>query len=214
MRYWQDKMGIDLGELRASYGWVFPKGDHLSVGVGGLPMIEDYGSHLKRYDSKHTSLSRARSQAVIRSHGYLLPCRRAGAPVQKGRALLVGDAAGLVEAFTGEGIYWAIKSGQIAAHAILNAETQRVDSQSPLLGYQRMLDEALMPDLLSARHWFRVYVSMPRACYSLPRRIPMFWRSVCRVMRGERRYRDIKQRLGPLGFVEGLLADPLLSARN
>jgi geranylgeranyl reductase family protein len=204
MDYWQDKLGLDLGEVRATYGWVFPKGDHLSVGVGGVPMIEDYGSHLKRYDAKHTAARTPRVKRVIRHHGYLLPCRRPGAPVQKGRALLVGDAAGLVEAFTGEGIYWAIRSGQIAARAIAKGED--------VPDYQRQLDAALMPDLLSARRWLRVYVWTPRACYSLPRRLPFFWGAICAIMRGERRFSDIRRRLGPLGFIEGMLPDPLLQS--
>src|SRR5438552_907149 len=83
------KIGIDIGELRASYGWVFPKGDHLSVGVGGLPTLTEYGSRLKRYDNKHTAARVPGINHVIRSHGYILPCRTPGAPVQKGHALLV-----------------------------------------------------------------------------------------------------------------------------
>jgi geranylgeranyl reductase family protein len=205
MAEWNDKLGLDLGELPASYGWVFPKGDHLSVGVGGLPLIEDYGSHLKRYDERHTARRSPNVVKVIRSHGYLLPCRRPGAPVQRGRAMLVGDAAGLVEAFTGEGIFWAIKSGQIAARAILK------DGGEPR--YQERLDRALMPDLLSARRWMRVYVWVPRACYTLPKRLPVFWRWVCAIMRGERRYTHISKALGPLGVVERFLPDPLASLR-
>jgi geranylgeranyl reductase family protein len=205
MDYWRDKMGLDLGELKASYGWIFPKGDHLSVGVGGLAMIEDYGSHLKRYDDKHTD-ARVPGRAVkrvIRSHGYLLPCRRPGAPIQRGRGLLVGDAAGLVEAFTGEGIFWAIRSGQIAARCIARGQMER---------YTEQLDAALMPDLVSARRWWRVYVSLPRACYSLPKRVPLFWHAVCKIVRGERRFRDIRRRLGPLGVIERLLPDPFLQS--
>ena len=201
MRYWHDKLGLDLGQLKASYGWVFPKGDHLSIGVGGIPMLADYGSLLKGYDAKHTAARVPEIKRVIRSHGYLLPCRKPGAAVQRGRVLLVGDAAGLVEAFTGEGIYWAIRSAQIAARSILK------DGAEPR--YQQRLDRMLMPDLLSARRWMRVYVMLPRACYSLPRRVPMFWRSVCAIVRGERRYTHIKKRLGPLSFIEGMLRDPL-----
>ena len=201
MEYWRDKMGIDLGTLRATYGWVFPKGDHLSVGVGGVPALDDYGSLLKSYDAKHTAARVPVVKRVLRSHGYLLPCRRPGAPVQKGRVLLVGDAAGLVEAFTGEGIFWAIKSAQIAARSILK--------DGGLPRYQQRLDRVLMPDLMSARRWMRVYVMVPRACYALPKRVPIFWRAVCAIIRGERRYAHIRRRLGPLGLVEGLLRDPL-----
>jgi geranylgeranyl reductase family protein len=201
MEHWRDKLGLDLGVLKASYGWVFPKGDHLSVGVGGIPMLDDYGSLLKSYDTRHTAARVPVVKRVLRSHGYLLPCRRPGAAVQKGRALLVGDAAGLVEVFTGEGIYWAIRSAQIAARSILK------DGGEPR--YQQRLDRLLMPDLMSARRWMQVYVKVPRACYSLPKRVPIFWRSVCAIIRGERRYSHIKKRLGPLSFVEGLLHDPL-----
>lgn len=197
MSYWQDKIGIDLGELRASYGWVFPKGDHLSIGVGGLPGRADYGSRLKQYDSKHTAARVPGIKRVIRGHGYILPCRRPGAAVQKGRALLVGDAAGLVEAFTGEGIYWAIRSGQIAAQSIVKWAGQ--------LDYQQQIDTLLMPDILSARRWWGVYIRAPRACYSLPKHLPPFWEAVCKIMRGERRFTDIRKRLGPLGFVESIL---------
>lgn len=206
MAYWQDKIGLDLGVLRATYGWVFPKGDHLSVGVGGLPTFDDYGSRLRQYDEKHTAARAPGIKRVIRSHGYLLPCRLPGAPVQKGRALLVGDAAGLVEAFTGEGIYWAIRSAQIAARSVLKV--------APALDYSRQLEVALMPDLRSARRWLKIYMLAPRACYSLPKHVPLFWEAVCAIVRGESHFVDIKRGLGPFGFIESMLPDPLLAARR
>jgi flavin-dependent dehydrogenase len=205
MDYWRDKMGLDLGELKASYGWVFPKGDHLSVGVGGLPRIEEYGKHLKVYDAKHTAARVPGMRREIRSHGYLLPCRRPGAAVQKGRVLLVGDAAGLVEAFTGEGIYWAIRSGQIAAEAIAKG--------TAVPDYQHQIDSALMPDLAAARRWLHIYIYFPRACYLLPKRVPAFWRAVCRIVRGEKHFTDIGRGLGPLGVIEKALPESLMAER-
>jgi geranylgeranyl reductase family protein len=202
MHHWADRMGLDLGEVPAGYGWVFPKGDHLSVGVGGLPIVEDYGRLLHEYDRKHT-VNRVPGRAirrVIRSHGYLLPVRRPGTPLQTGRGLLVGDAAGLVEAFTGEGIYWAIRSARIAARAILDGQHD---------DYTRRLDATLMPDLMAARRWMRVYVAAPWVCYALPAHLPQFWGAVTRIVRGERRYRDVRRMLGPFGAVEPLLADPV-----
>jgi geranylgeranyl reductase family protein len=197
MDYWHDKMGLDLGYLHATYGWVFPKGDHLSVGVGGFPRLDNYGTRLKQYDEAHTAARTPGITRVLRSHGYLLPLRRPGAPVHKGRALLVGDAAGLVEAFTGEGIFWAIRSGQIAAEALL--------SPDGAASYSRRLDAALMPDLLSARRWLQVYFRLPRLCYVLPKRLPPFWSAVRRIVRGEGHYSGISARLGPFRFIEGLL---------
>ncbi|MEP6774219.1 MAG: geranylgeranyl reductase family protein [Chloroflexota bacterium] len=207
MDRWIDRMGLDLGELKGAYGWVFPKGDHLSVGVGGVPMIGDYGSHLKRYNEKHT-INRVPGNAikrVIGSHGYKIPARQAGAPVQKGRALLVGDAAGLVEVLTGEGIFWAIRSAQIAAQSILSDHTAT---------YGQRLDAILMPDLMSSRRWLGLYALAPNVCYHIPKRMPVIWRAMCKIGRGDRRFSDIRRELGPFGFLESLLPDPLLVADN
>ncbi|HET9495867.1 MAG TPA: geranylgeranyl reductase family protein [Chloroflexia bacterium] len=202
MERWAGRMGLDLGEVPAGYGWVFPKGEHLSVGVGGLPVVEDYGKRLHEYHRKFTAnrVPGGAIRRVIRSHGYLLPIRRPGTPVHRGRGLLVGDAAGLVEAFTGEGIYWAIRSGRIAARAIVDGRHDE---------YTRRLDLALMPDLLAARRWMRVYVAAPWLCYALPAYVPQFWSAVTRIVRGERRFREVRRMLGPFGLIEPLLADPV-----
>jgi flavin-dependent dehydrogenase len=170
------------------------------VGVGGYPFREKFGTLLKEYDEAHTAARVPLVGRVIATHGYLLPLRRPGEPIQKGRAMLVGDAAGLVESFTGEGIYWAVRSGQIAAKAITDsANTGRV------LEYQRRLDRALSPDLLAARRWMHVYFWAPRLCYLLPKSVPLFWGAVCKIVRGDSYFRNIGKQLGPLGFVEEMI---------
>src|SRR5215216_5396925 len=50
---WQGKMSLDLGTLRASYGWVFPKEDHFNVGVGGFGHRADFARELRGYDTEH-----------------------------------------------------------------------------------------------------------------------------------------------------------------
>ena len=195
--YWRDKMGLDLGFLPASYGWVFPKEDHLNVGVGGIASGEGYGQRLKGYDAAHTLGRVPRYERVRKSFGYVLPLRKEGAPIHKGQALLIGDAAGLVEAFTGEGIYWAVRSGQLAAQSIVRGHTG--------VDYSRQVDIELMPDLISARRWAHIYMWAPHLCYSLPRRWSPMWRAVRKIVRGERGYSYIRQKLGVLGFVEGWL---------
>ena len=195
--YWHDKMGLDLGFLPASYGWVFPKADHLNVGVGGIASGADYGQRLKGYDAAHTLGRVPRYERVRKRFGYVLPLRQAGAPIHSGRAMLIGDAAGLVEAFTGEGIYWAVRSGQMAAQAITSGQTSA--------DYARQVDQELMPDLISARRWSHIYMWAPRLCYNLPRRWAPMWNAVRKIVRGERGYSHIRKKLGVLGFVEGWL---------
>ena len=195
--YWHDKMGLDLGYLPASYGWVFPKADHLNVGVGGIARGADYGQRLKSYDVAHTQGRVPRYERVRKSFGYVLPLRREGAPIHKGSAMLIGDAAGLVEAFTGEGIFWAVRSGQMAAQAITSGQTSA--------DYAHWVDQELMPDLISARRWSHIYMWAPRLCYSLPRHWLPMWNAVRKIVRGERGYSHIRKKLGVLGFMEGWL---------
>jgi flavin-dependent dehydrogenase len=184
---WRDKMSLDLGALRASYGWVFPKEDHLNVGVGGFGYHSDFGRYLKRYDREHLNRRVPGRVRVRKSFGYVLPLRRRNAPIQKGHALLIGDAAGLVEAFTGEGIYYAVRSAQIAAQAIAS----QVHEQ-----YEARIDTELMPDLLTARRYAALYHHLPLCCYLAPIYSSLVWRTLCEVLRGEYQFRDIGQRLG------------------
>jgi len=195
--YWHDRVGLDLGSLRGSYGWVFPKDDHLNVGAGCFTDRTAVVRALRTYARTHLERRIAGTPRVIAQRGFVLPLRRVGAPIQQGRAMLVGDAAGLVEGFTGEGIYWAVRSGLLAARAILEgAGTPR---------YQERIDRELMPDLYAARRWAHVYLWWPRSCYTLPRRVPAVWRTVQKLLRGERGFAQLKQRLGAFGFIADLL---------
>ena len=213
--YWRDKMGLDLGSLAASYGWVFPKGDHLNVGVGGIAHDANYGARLKQYDLAHLAKRVPQKNRVRKNFGYMLPLRKTGSPISKGRAMLIGDAAGLVEAFTGEGIYWAVRSGQLAARAIrdwrleiedlANSQSRISNLQSPSAAYENLVDSELMPDLISARRWAYLYLRLPRFCYALPKHWQPMWRAVCKIVRGERGYSHIRNKLGAFGFLEDLL---------
>ena len=195
--YWQDKMSLDLGTLRASYGWVFPKADHLNVGVGGFGPTGDFARHLKQYDREHLSRRVTENIGVRNTFGYVLPLRRRDAPIQKGRAMLVGDAAGLVEALTGEGIYYAVRSGQIAAHAI---------ATNAYLQYETQIEKELMLDLLTARQSAAFYRWLPRFCYLAAFYWPGGWQVLCKTLRGDYRFRDVQKHLGLLGAFWDLLS--------
>jgi geranylgeranyl reductase family protein len=107
---------VELGVVPGGYGWVFPKGDHGNVGVGGWtgegPKLR---AHLDRLSRAH-GLDPARLRDV---RGHRLPMRRLGAAPSRDRVLLVGDAAGLVDPLSGDGIYEAWVSARLAADAIL-----------------------------------------------------------------------------------------------
>jgi geranylgeranyl reductase family protein len=106
---------VELGVVPGGYGWVFPKGDHANLGVGGwLSEGPRLRAHLDRLARAH-GLDPGSLEDV---RGHRLPMRRPGAPAARGRALLVGDAAGLVDPLSGDGMYEAFVSGRLAAEAI------------------------------------------------------------------------------------------------
>jgi geranylgeranyl reductase family protein len=117
---------VELGVVPGGYGWVFPKGDHANLGVGGWmeegPRLR---AHLDRLAREHevdpADLSDVR--------GHRLPMRRLGASAARGRVLLVGDAAGLVDPLSGDGMYEAFVSARLAADAIAHARPDEYESQ-------------------------------------------------------------------------------------
>src|SRR5436309_2743963 len=95
---------VELGTIPGGYGWVFPKGDHVNVGVGGW---ESVGPTLR---GELRILCRAYGIAdehVESLRGHRLPLRRAGSVAARRRAPRVGDAAGLVDPLSGDGMYEA-----------------------------------------------------------------------------------------------------------
>jgi flavin-dependent dehydrogenase len=102
--------------IRRGYLWIFPKGDHLSVGIAHLkPQPGELQSRLGKVMSE---FGISLDHAVF--HGYMIPLYDGPQPITTHRCLLIGDAAGLVDPLSGEGIRLAIKSAWLASQAILD----------------------------------------------------------------------------------------------
>ncbi|MEW5956686.1 MAG: geranylgeranyl reductase family protein [Chloroflexota bacterium] len=110
-----------FGDIRQGYAWIFPKADHLSVGMAALhPKPGQLQAALAQVATCY-----GLSLAGVRLHGHPIPIYTHREPIATARVLLVGDAAGLVDPFSGEGIRPAIKSGRLAAEAILSGQPNR-----------------------------------------------------------------------------------------
>jgi geranylgeranyl reductase family protein len=189
---WREVAALDLGGLAGGYGWVFPKGDHLNVGVGAWK----YAAFTLR--PKLAALCQRHgfdSGGLQGLRGHHLPVRVPGAAIARGPVALVGDAAGLVDPLSGEGIYTAFLSGRLAAEAVLAflaGETEDLSS------YQRAVDRRLQPELTAARKLQELFHFAPPPYVALVRHSDRFWRFLCQLMRGERTYVDFLRVIGPL----------------
>lgn len=135
MARWEETADMILGPDVSPdfYGWVFPKGDHVTVGVG---VGRAHGRRARRFlENLKARLGDALEGGRVlafESHG--LPMRPAR-QLAFDRAMLVGDAAGLVARTSGEGIYWGMRSGALAAEVL--AGCADVPSRERLRAYER-----------------------------------------------------------------------------
>jgi geranylgeranyl reductase family protein len=178
---------VELGVVPGGYGWVFPKGDHANLGVGGW-MSE--GPRLREHLDRLARVHGVDPIALDNVRGHRLPMRRLGSPAASGRALLVGDAAGLVDPLSGDGMYEAFVSARLAADAILAGAPETYESE---------LAAAL--DRHAASSWKAKSVAdrHPRACVWVLR-APGVFGAVSGLLRGE---------LGHPSDARGLARPPL-----
>lgn len=107
--------------VESGYGWIFPHKGYYSVGIGGQASI------LKNLrGSMLNFLRKTRFRGEYRLHGHKIPTGGISWRVASTRVLLAGDSAGFVDPLTGEGMYYALRSGQIAAKAILDQDTANI----------------------------------------------------------------------------------------
>src|SRR5690606_9466860 len=103
---------ISFATVLGGYGWLFPKGDHINIGVGGLAAA---GPTLRAELARFTGLFGWNIEDLQDVRGHRLPLWQQGTHVADGGAALVGDAAGLVEPLLGEGVYGAVASDCLLA---------------------------------------------------------------------------------------------------
>ena len=118
MEYYKDLAEMYVGDDVSPdfYGWVFPKYDHVAVGTGTVvnkTAIKQYQAAMRKRAEEKCAGGK-----IIRVEAHPIPEHPRPRRVQ-GRVTLVGDAAGYVTKCSGEGIYFAAKSGRMAAEAVV-----------------------------------------------------------------------------------------------
>jgi geranylgeranyl reductase family protein len=176
---------IELGYHPWGYAWVFPKAGVLSIGIVLPPaaagtMKERVNAYLDRL-----GLSGA---AVDIARGHKIRFRRGGERIADGNVLLAGDAAGLADEFTEEGISYAVESGRLAARNVLRA----MGGDGQLDRYQADIDREVMPELRAARAIGFMFYGMlrraPRPWMLASAHLPYLWDAFFAVQKGDSTY--------------------------
>jgi geranylgeranyl reductase family protein len=180
---------FDFGAIDGGYAWVFPKRAHLSVGIMSAQRVCPHlpaalGAYLRGLGITRITKSER--------HGYLIPLAPRRGPLARGRVLLAGDTAGLVDPVTAEGITHAVWSGQLAAAALTECH---LDASVIAARYQLLLEQNILGDLRAARFLARLLYRHPRLRDGIfRRRGQKLCEFMASVVMGEARYSDALKR--------------------
>lgn len=118
-RTWDDRIFLDWGADAGTYAWMFPKAETLTVGV-----IQSKGSPAatRAYLDRYVAELGLTDATITRSSGHLAEWRTPESPLRRGRVIVAGDAAALLDPFTREGISFALRSGTWAGEAAASGD--------------------------------------------------------------------------------------------
>ena len=173
-RRWRGRLLIDWGPLPGSYAWVFPKDDLLTVGVIAA---RGHGEATRRYLDDFVARIGLSGIEPARDSGHLTRCRAEDSPLRRGSVLVAGDAAGLLEPWTREGISFALRSGALAGAAAASGD---------LDGYVTGVGRQLVPEMRAGRRLLTAYTRHPWAFHGALATWPGFrlFTSFCQGRRG------------------------------
>jgi flavin-dependent dehydrogenase len=191
-----DVCHLEYGAVRRGYAWVFPKGDHLNVGAGVFRPrnLEGRGDSTVRTELRRAIVDYIEMLGVphreeqLDFHAHPLPIWNGLDSLQtrNGRVLLAGDAAGLINPFFGDGILHALKSGKIAANAIITGERE---------GYTAAIGREFSANFDSALKLAKVFYQWPGLCYRHGVKRPGATRTATRLLCGELLFNDVSGRV-------------------
>jgi geranylgeranyl reductase family protein len=197
-----DHLHIDWGTLPSGYAWVFPKRDSLNIGAGGP---HRFAGCLRSYLSAYMRSVCGQTPDAARHcrvTGHQLPTAGEGTRFAGKSVLLVGDAAGLVEPLTGEGLSYAFQSAKIAADCVARSFGEPgLEAE-----YAKSIAEEIAAELRFAGRLQKYSTCVPGTFYRIFQRSERAWEALCAVLRGHRSLRSLQSEiLGRTGLPEAPL---------
>lgn len=150
---------IYFGMVDWGYGWIFPNRDQLVIGMGGLVKKNN---NLKNNFDKFTSFLNLTPENI---ESHPVPYGNFVRKPSYDNIYLAGDAAGFVDPLTGEGIFYAMKSGELVARAIQNTEKGKIQDSGAQ--YIKSVNEHIIPRLSRGK-------MIRSAIFHLPKKIQFY----------------------------------------
>jgi len=185
------KVALNFGYVPGGYGWVFPKGDHVNVGVGGWKHAA--GPRLRAGLRRISRLYGIDPEQIEDLRGHTLPMARPGMTIAALGSAVIGDAAGLVDPLSGEGIYAALASGTAVGPAAADYLAGVTDD---LTGYQAAIERELGGENRASAALLEIFQALPEPFIWLMQHNGAFWGGACDLVRGEATYDGLTYVLG------------------
>jgi geranylgeranyl reductase family protein len=174
---WRGRMLMEWGPLPGSFGWVFPKGD---ICTAGVVAARGQGAATKAYLREFLGRHGLDHLTPLHDTGHLTRCRSRDSPLARSRVLVAGDAAGLCDPWSREGISFALRSGMLSGAAA--ARVARAEDAEELdrarAGYVAAIRATLEAEMLASRQIMDIFTRRPGVLHTALTAVPPVWRRV------------------------------------
>ncbi len=181
-----DRLGFYFGDIPGGYGWIFPRRNEASVGIGiDLGRAKDARRHLESFLAGLDIPASYASGAK----GHIIPVFSpfSGEHYCRGNILLAGDAASFVDPVTGEGIYYALKSGQLAACSVLSSGPGGTAADF----YKKEIENDILRELRAAWRIARALYAFPKVSFKIYKAHTEIREKHFRVLLGKASYHEL-----------------------
>ncbi|AZR72236.1 hypothetical protein BBF96_01775 [Anoxybacter fermentans] len=172
---------LNYGNLPSGYSWIFPKDGYLSIGIG---TFQDKYPDLKRKLQEYIKSFGIHIKKTLRFRGSFIPWGGINQVFSGKRTFLVGDAAGLVDPLTGEGIYYALKSSELAVENLFKINS----GKGQIKEYDKRIVQEILPELKMARRVARLAFSLSPLVHRVVRYYPDLLTYLLKICSGEKSY--------------------------
>ena len=182
-------MHLELGMVKNGYAWNFPKADGYSIGAGAFRSKskgQDYRPILEQYAASFNV-----DPAAAKRCGHPICVWNGDQPLHTQQALLVGEAACVVDPFTAEGIRPSMYSGVKAAEAIDSVITGQTDS---LATYSQVMQQTWGTEMRWAQRLAGAFYRLPAVSYRVGVKRPSAPHTMGRIFCGTLHYSDAVDR--------------------